>query len=319
MRSEFDFIHHIKEKYGLRHIGDDCAVLPSDAQTDLLVTSDMLAEEVDFRLDWTTPELLGHKALAVSLSDIAAMCGVPNWALLSIGIPEHLWKGDFLDGFYAGWHKLADLYGVELIGGDVSRVAGKLVIDSTVLGKVARGKAILRSGAKPGDGIYVTGSLGGAAVGLRLLESGRRLASDDSPESRLIDRQMAPHPRLDLAPRLNADAGITSMIDISDGLSSDLRHICSASGCGAEIDAVKIPIDPDICVLDTPFDDKIDLALNGGEDFELLFTADPKKFSAPADAEITRIGTVTATVGDIELIRDGERRLLAPGGYLHFG
>ena len=118
---------------------------------------------------------------------------------------------------------------------------------------------------------------------------------------------------------MNADAGITSMIDISDGLSSDLRHICSASGCGAEIDAVKIPIDPDICVLDTPFDDKIDLALNGGEDFELLFTADPKKFSAPADAEITRIGTVTATVGDIELIRDGERRLLAPGGYLHFG
>ena len=319
MRSEFDFIHHIKKKYGLGHIGDDCAVLPYDNEADLLITADMLAEEIDFRLEWTTPELLGHKALAVSLSDIAAMGGRPNWAMLTIGVPEHLWNGDFLDRFYDGWHKLADQHEVELIGGDVSRVADKLVIDSTVIGWVPRGNAILRSGAKPGDGIYVTGSLGGAAAGLRLLESGRRMTDDDSPESRLIDRQLAPRPRLDLAVKLITAAGITAMIDLSDGLSSDLRHICDAIGCGAEIDAAKIPIDPDISSLDTTFDHRLELSLNGGEDFELLFTADPKLFPAPPDASITRIGTVTASVGSIELIRDNQRRPMPPRGYLHFG
>ena len=319
MRSEFDFIHHIKKKYGLRHIGDDCAVLPYNDETDLLVTSDMLAEDIDFRLEWTTPELLGHKALAVSLSDIAAMGGEPSWALLSIGVPEHLWGGDFLDRFYEGWHTLAANHGVYLVGGDVSRVADKLVIDSTVLGQVAGGKAILRSGAKEGHGIYVTGTLGGAAAGLRLLESGIRLTENDSPESRLINRQLSPRPRLEIARELSAAAGITAMIDLSDGLSSDLRHICVASRCGAEIDAAKIPVDPDISILDTTFDDRLDLSLNGGEDFELLFTADPKNFSSPADAEITRIGTVTATVDSIELIREGERRRMPPGGYLHFG
>src|SRR5690606_17411987 len=159
-----------------------CAVLPFDGENDLLITSDLLAEDIDFRLDWTTPELLGHKALAVSLSDIAAMGGEPSWALLSIGVPENLWDGDFLDRFYEGWHFLAHQHGVELIGGDVSRVGDKLVIDSTVLGKVARGKAIPRSGAKVGDAIYVTGSLGGAAAGLRLLESGTRRTGDDRSE-----------------------------------------------------------------------------------------------------------------------------------------
>ena len=132
MKGEFDFIHSLKLKYRLGHIGDDCAVLPNNDQTDLVITSDMLVEDIDFRLDWTTPEFLGHKALAVSLSDIAAMGATPKWAMLSIGIPETLWKTDFLDRFYTGLHDLASQHGVEIIGGDISRVPDKLVVDSTV-------------------------------------------------------------------------------------------------------------------------------------------------------------------------------------------
>src|SRR5213083_2454141 len=118
MRTEFEFIRNIKDKYGLSRIGDDCAVLTQSPGKDLLVTADLLVEDVDFRLEWTTPEFLGHKALAVSLSDIAAMGGTPKWALLSIGVPETLWKTDFLDRFYEGWYGLARKCGVELVGGD---------------------------------------------------------------------------------------------------------------------------------------------------------------------------------------------------------
>src|SRR5215204_747686 len=174
MPSEFEFIRNIKEKYGLRHIGDDCAVLPKDSKTDLIITADMLVEDIDFRIQWTTAEMVGHKALAVSLSDIAAMGGTPKWAMLSIGIPEPLWKGTFVDKFYQGWFGLAKPYHVELVGGDVSRTPDKVVIDSIVGGEVSRGNAIARSGARPGNSIFVTGSLGGAAAGLKLLESGTR-------------------------------------------------------------------------------------------------------------------------------------------------
>jgi len=120
-RSEFEFIQNIKTKFSLTKIGDDCAILPKDDKTDLLVTADLLVEDIDFRLEWTTPELLGHKALAVSLSDIAAMGGDPRWSMLSIGIPERLWNSDFVDRFYDGWFELARKFDVDLVGGDVSR------------------------------------------------------------------------------------------------------------------------------------------------------------------------------------------------------
>src|SRR6187549_4011793 len=136
MVSEFEFIKNIKSRYSLNKIGDDCAVLPKDSETDLLITADLLIEDIDFRLDWTTPELLGRKALGVSLSDIAAMGGKPTSALVSIGVPDELWDSDFLDRFYEGWHAMAGQFGVELIGGDVSRSPDKLVIDSIVLGEV---------------------------------------------------------------------------------------------------------------------------------------------------------------------------------------
>lgn len=318
MQSEFEFIKNIKQRYALERLGDDCSVLPNGPDTDLLVTVDMLVEEVDFRLGWTSPDLLGHKALAVSLSDIAAMGGKPNWAMLSIAVPENLWKVDFLELFYKGWFALAGTFGVELVGGDVSRSPDKLVIDSIVGGEVARGRAIMRSGATPGDSIFVSGTLGGAAGGLRLLQNGlSEPPYHDTGNSGLLFRQRKPHPQIELAMLLQGLNIATSMIDISDGLSSDLAHICDDSGVGAMIDSARLPIDPDLAV-HFPIDECVEMALNGGEDFELLFTASEKSISHLRSGDFTRIGRITANVGIIELDREGKTGILEPKGYRHF-
>ena len=313
---EFDFINNIKKKYSLGLVGDDCAVLPRDVQTDLLVTSDMLIEGIDFRLDWTTPRMLGHKALAVSLSDIAAMGGTPSWALLSIGVPDSLWATDFLDEFYEGWHELARSHDLDLAGGDVSRTTGGFVVDSTVGGFVAKGKAIMRSGSSPGEGIYVSGTLGGAAAGLKQLQEGLRGSSDNLPSMKL--RQLRPHPQVHIAKLMQADGLATSMIDISDGLSSDLAHLCQASNTGARVYADRIPFDPDLLEYTGSFDAALELSLHGGEDFELLFTADPEKIFAGDLEGVTRIGEMTGNPGIIELIRDGTVQILPALGYRHF-
>ena len=319
MVNEFEFINNIKSKYSLDKIGDDCAVLPKDADTDLLLTADLLIEDIDFRLEWTTPEFLGHKALAVSLSDIAAMGGTPKWAMLSIGVSEKLWKTDFLDNFYAGWHKLAEEFGVELVGGDVSRSPDKLVLDSVVGGEVTKGMAILRSGAAVGDAVFISGFIGGAAAGLLQLESGQRFdPMADAATKHLLFRQLQPLPQVRTAKLLQNSRLISSMIDISDGLSSDLGHLVEASGVGGRIELDKIPIDPAITSLDLTEDERLDLALHGGEDFELLMTVGKENFSAMQDLGFHHVGEITANVGFIELI-DGERTsILQPKGYRHF-
>lgn len=317
MRSEFDFIQNIKNKYNLTFVGDDCAVLPKDDKTDMVLTVDMLVEDVDFRLDWTTPEFLGHKALAVSLSDIAAMGAGPKWAMLSIGVPEKIWKTDFIDRFYAGWFALAKQFDVELIGGDVSRSPDKVVIDSISGGDVPKGKAILRSTAKPGERIFVTGTLGAAACGLKLLESGERYneslaASMQDP----ILRQLQPQSKIGVANSLQSLNIATSMIDISDGLASDLKHICKASGVGARLFAEKIPADPNLAMMSS--DQILDFAINGGEDFELLFTTNEKNISSLKTPDFSCIGEITASIGIIELILDGNSEILIPKGFRHF-
>lgn len=313
--NEFEFIKNIKKKYGLDLVGDDCAVLPKDASTDLLISTDMLVEDIDFRLDWTTPELLGNKALAVSLSDVAAMGGTPVWALLSIGIPEALWSAKFLDRFYDGWHELANRHGVKLVGGDISRTPNKLVIDSTVGGSVPTGTSVLRSGAQVGDSIYVTGPLGGAAAGLRLLNQGERLGGSNDL---LLKKQLVPEARVELGPRLRDSGAITSMIDLSDGVSSDLAHICRASNVGSVISANDIPFEGEVMSIAGSVDAMLDLALNGGEDFELLFTAPQEKISQLNFDDIFRIGEITERSGIVELERDSKREVLPPGGYRHF-
>ncbi|MEP6847278.1 MAG: thiamine-phosphate kinase [Acidobacteriota bacterium] len=310
MKSEFEFIQNIKKKYSLNLIGDDCAVLPKDDKTDMVITADMLVEDIDFRLEWTTPEFLGQKALAVSLSDIAAMGAEPKWAMLSIAVPEDSWNGDFVDRFYIGWHKLAREFEVELVGGDISRAPDKLVIDSIVTGEVAKGRAILRSGARAGDALFVSGCLGGAAAGLRILERGIVERTN-----LLVERQLRPFPRLSLSKDLNMNSIVSSMIDISDGLSSDLMHICIASQVGARIDL--LPIDEELGQYFSS-DESFQFALNGGEDFELLFTSRPEKISALENLPAVCIGEITPNVGIIELIHNGKTEILQPKGYRHF-
>jgi thiamine-monophosphate kinase len=315
MRSEFEFIKDIKSRHDLSKVGDDCAVLPKDAQTDLLITSDMLVEGIDFRLNWASPEQIGHKALAVSLSDVAAMGGTPTSAMLSIAVVKNLWKGDFLDDFYEGWHLVAREYGVELIGGDISQTDGPLVIDSTVIAEVPKGLAFLRSGAAPGEAIFVTGTLGRAAGGLRLIDETGPVAL--SQGSHLVKGLLTPVPQLSIAKSLQTRALATSMIDLSDGLSSDLMHLCEASNVGAEIMADLLPIDPALRSFFTD-DECLDMALNGGEDFQLLFTGDPERITVARIPSITRIGTVTPSVGSIELVSGQERKHIEARGYQHF-
>lgn len=327
MKTEFEFIGKLKNKinpaYSKTGIGDDCAVLPKDSKTDLVITADLLIENIDFRLAWTTPEFIGHKSLAVSLSDIAAAGANPVWSMTSIGIPKRIWKTDFVERFYDGYLKLAEKFDVELIGGDVSETPDKIVIDSIVAGETKRGKAVLRSGANPGDLIFVTGELGGAAGGLKLLEEGCRYDSSKSgKQKKLLLRQLQPLPRIEAGLFLSETDSASSMIDLSDGLSSDLMHICRASNVGAKIFADKIPVDKNLKVAADTFSEKINLALNGGEDFELLFTVPEKKIfqfeKRIENRKFSHIGEVTANVAGIELITGDKARLLSPKGFRHF-
>ncbi|MCA1625260.1 MAG: thiamine-phosphate kinase [Acidobacteria bacterium] len=351
MKTEFELIKDIKNKSSaIRNrqsairigIGDDCAVLPKDAKTDLVITTDLLVEDIDFRLDWTIPEFLGHKALAVSLSDIAAMGANPIWAMLSIGIPEKIWKLNFVEKFYDGWFALAAKYKVELIGGDISKTPDKIVIDSIVAGEVKKGKAVLRSTAKPNDLIFVTGKLGGAAAGLQLLENGERWKNSKnlSARQKLLLRQLKPEPQIEIGEILSEKNLATAMIDLSDGLSSDLAHLCRESKVGARIFADKIPLEENFPQKRKGAKNELRINnyklrgeknshsafrtphLDGGEDFELLFTVNPKKIlrlkNALNDFSFTHIGEVTETVEKIELISRERTEILTPGGFRHF-
>ena len=322
MKSEFEFIENIRRRYNLSKIGDDCAVLPKDSKTDLVITTDLLVEDIDFRLDWTTPEFLGHKALAVSLSDVAAMGAKPVWAMLSIGVPQKIWKTDFVEKFYDGWFALAKKYSVQLVGGDVSKTPDKIVIDSIVAGEIKKGKAVLRSGAKVGDLIFVTGELGGAAAGLQLLEKGEK--HEKSKYKNLLLKQLKPNPQTEVGRILGAKNLATSMIDLSDGLTADLNHVCRESKTGAKLFPDKIPDQIDLEKFQSVFSlsEMIEFLLYSGEDYELLFTINPKKKIQVENAlkkhKISLIGEVTASVGIIELIHKNRTEILQPKGFRHF-
>ena len=316
MNSEFQFIRHIKDRYSLKYAGDDCAVLPKDENSDLLFTADLLIEDVDFRLEWAKPADLGHKSLAVSLSDVAAMGGTPQFAALSLGVPRSLWNDNFLEGFYAGWTALAKEYGVELVGGDISS-SDKFVIDSIVLAETPRNKAILRFGAKPGDAIFVSGSLGGAAAGLKLLDGPEKDTKWDENAANLVTKQLRPTPQVDLGKRLMNLGLVTSMIDISDGLSSDLTHICEASGVGAVVDALSLPVHSDIHHCFPNPNAPMEFALNGGEDFELLFTIPEKEINRLVGFPVHKIGTINDSL-KVELYLNDNVQDLLPKGFQHF-
>ena len=262
-------------------IGDDCAVyrIPGSKE-DLVFTTDMLIEEVHFRLSTHKAEEVGHQALARGLSDIAAMGAEPRFCLLSIALPKTASKR-WIDGFYRGLLRLAARTGTVLAGGDLSHAA-RICCDITVCGAVPRNRALLRSGAKPGDRIYVSGALGAAAVALA------------------AGRVHRAEPRLTLGLQLRGKA--SAAMDLSDGLSTDLKRLCVASGVAALLDG-DVPVARGA---------SLEQALHGGEDYELLFTVPARKI-APSDA--TRIGVIIeGKPGDIRF----NGKLLRSGGYDHF-
>lgn len=336
--SEFDFIQHVKrlvaERNGSTHpligIGDDAAVIEQRSGRELVITTDLLVEGIDFKRETTTPFLLGHKALAVSLSDIAAMGARPRWALLSIGVPQQVWQPEFLKQLYEGFLALASRYNVKLIGGDTSRVSDHVVIDSIVVGESGLKRSVLRSGAKVGDQIFVTGSLGGAAAGLRLLDHGARLGNNKLDQEEpchdvesLLLRHLKPEPRVGWGVVLGEQNLPNAMIDLSDGLSSDLNHVCSESSVGALIESVRLPKDPSVVTLSGRRAlDPLALALHGGEDFELLFTMSPDKINKlPAKVDgitVSRIGEVRPGEEGVKIREHSRVWELNAGGWDHF-
>ena len=293
-------------------IGDDAALVRTPGS--LLLTTDVLVEDEDFRLADHPPRLLGRKALNVNLSDIAAMGGRPLHALVGLALPgtvEAKWLDDFMAGFRSAAHQ-AD---VALIGGDLSG-AEKVMISVTVTGSVKF--PVKRSGARPGDSIYVSGTLGDAAGGLRLVEKGG-VSGVVKAVRPLVKAFLDPSPRLELGACLAEGRLASAMIDLSDGLSVDLGHICEESRVGAEVEAPLVPIS---AALDCLARDPLAMALNGGEDYELLFTVRPAKRAAvEALAErfgLTRIGLITPGRRIVLTGPGKNRRPLKARGFEHF-
>ncbi|MDX1763954.1 MAG: thiamine-phosphate kinase [bacterium] len=301
-------------------MGDDCAVIACDGWSDLLVTTDLLIEDVHFDLRWFSLEEVGSKALRVGLSDIAAMGGVPEFAFVSLAVPPSL-VGEGVENLYGGIRETADAYGVTIGGGDLSRSSAGIFVDIMLLGKSDKHQAVLRSGAAPGDRIFVSGTLGDGALALKLLQAGE----EDPEKARLLPRHVRPEPRLALG-RLLATGGqrASAMIDVSDGLSSDLHHICGASGVGARIYEDRLPrseVYRQVC--SRKGEDESALLLHGGEDYELLFTCPPaggeKILSLPLPCPVTEIGEILAPDEGLSIVwADGNGEILEPRGYNHF-
>jgi thiamine-monophosphate kinase len=303
-------------------IGDDCAVLRllpgrrkergEEKEKDTLVTTDFTLEGIHFRRDWHPAESVGHRCLARGLSDIAAMGGEPVAAFLSLALPRELpqsWVGRFARSLIS----LAERYNVTLAGGDTAESPNGVLADIVVVGTTPKGKALLRSGARPGDRIYVSGELGGSAAAVRQMRKKptRKLNPREYP------RHFFPEPRLELGRVLREKGLASAMIDTSDGLSTDLAHICEESGVGAELQAVAIPrasVGKPAREVDLQF------ALHGGEDYELLFTAPRGKRIPPriAGIPVTHIGHVTRQRKIFLRNKGGVRYELEPLGWEHF-
>lgn len=311
---EFALIDRLKELVGEAPegevwVGDDCAVLRAPAGT-IFFTADLLVEGVHFDLELTGPRDLGYKAIAVNGSDVAAMGGTPRRALVSLGVRPSF-DVEWLLELYAGMRECSDELGMAVVGGDISR-SDCLVISVALLGNPAGRRVVERKGARPGDFVCVTGTLGAAAAGLRLLRAGNRERQD------LIQAHLRPKARVPEAEVLRRFLP-SAMIDISDGFAADLGHLLDASRVGAEIDGDSLPIfDVTGLSLDR---DPMALALNGGEDYELCFTIDPGRFEEAAEKVRTSTGTDVTKVGAIVedaatrtiTIEGAEQRLEAKG------
>ncbi|MEW6727614.1 MAG: thiamine-phosphate kinase [Bacillota bacterium] len=305
----------------IKGIGDDAAVLRLGGRT-LLVTTDMLVEGVHFDTAYAGWRDLGHKALAVNVSDIAAMGGCPLWAVIALGLPPST-EVEGIDEFYAGLLESAGRWGVSLAGGDTVRSPQAVVINLTVIGEAAPEGVLYRSGARPGDRIGVTGPLGASGAGLHLLQhpvSNLPPAIADT----LRKAHLRPEPRLAAGAILAGSGCVTAAADLSDGLAVDLGHICDASGVGCVVKAAALPVAPAAAELARVTGmDPMEWVLYGGEDYELLFTASPETggelegLMTEAGLSCCWIGKITADGRRLLQTPDGLREL-RPGGYSHF-
>jgi thiamine-monophosphate kinase len=313
-------------------IGDDTCVWSPAPGFDLLATADLLIEKNHFSLKTTTPWQLGAKALAASLSDIAAKGGLPRFHLVSLSIPRRNGRKEldsrFFDELYAGMQAWGSAYGSVLAGGDTTASPGPLVVDVMCLGEVERGRAILRSGARPGDLLLATGTLGDSGAGLACLQASSRLRRRLDPGAfRLLTRRhLAPRPRTLAGRWLCRHRAATASIDVSDGLSSEIHHLAEMSGVGFEVFAEQVPLSTAARSVAPVLGRKaLDWALSGGEDYELLFTVPPAKAKLVL-RELTReTGTPVAVLGralpksrGVTWVEGRKRRPLKARGYDHF-
>jgi thiamine-monophosphate kinase len=314
---EFGLIKHLTKTVELKHtssvkgIGDDAAVIEFEQGKQTVVTTDMLVEGVHFNLAYAPLKHLGYKAVAVNLSDIAAMNAVPRQITVSIALSNRF-SVDAVEELYLGIFIACEKYGIDLIGGDTTSSQSGLVISVTAIGEVEKGKAVYRDTAKEGDLLVVSGDLGGAYMGLQLLEREFRIFKDDpkiQPDLEgndyILERQLKPEARTDIVTLLKAlEVQPTSMIDISDGLASEILHICNQSGLGCRLYEEKIPIDPMTFERAREFNlDPTVCALNGGEDYELLFTIKQEDFNKiKANPNLTVIGHMTDKSSGSQLV-----------------
>lgn len=327
---EFGLIERIKKLVPkasddnvLLGIGDDTAVIKITAQMWLLATCDIQIEDTHFRINHGSHYQFGRRAMTVNLSDIASMGGRPTYALVSAGLPSHMEVGDF-DNLFKGMNDALAEHSAFIVGGNLAHTSDKLIIDVFLLGEVSPDQILLRRGAKTGDRVFVTGTLGASTVGFHVLEN----YGEDYPEefAHLVRSHLEPVARVETGTEIAKSGYATSMIDISDGLAGDLKHICDESNVGAEILEKNIPLPGKIEKLSIS-KSKLDLALHGGEDYELLFTMRSdtpsqtiEKIAARTRIKISEIGKIISKEEGFNIINEENQRLqLQPKGWDHFG
>ena len=323
-RGEREIIAGIRQKAAgrpdglLAGIGDDCALFCTGEGLVNLVTTDSMVEGVHFDLAWHPAHSLGRKAAAVNISDIAAMGGVPRYALLSLGLTastQESWLAEFMAGFFS----MLDEHRVCLIGGDTVQTGKELMLSVTVLGEGQRERLLCRSGARVGDLVLVSGFLGEAAAGLPLCRQGRQA---EACWQRLVAAHLDPVPQVALGRTLAESGLVHAMMDLSDGLATDLAHICAESGVGAEVVAADLPLSGQLLeAAESCCHSALDWALSGGEDYQLLFTAPPDALPAlarlPGGASLRPVGRIVAGRG--VFLQDGcGQREISYAGYEHF-
>jgi len=334
---EFGLIHAIRKLSARRSddvvigIGDDAAALRSSPAALLLATTDMLIEGVHFDLSYTDFYSLGWKSAAVNLSDIAAMGGIPRFCLTSLAIPPHI-SVEQITEFYRGFNALLRTHKTILAGGDTCSSLSGLVISVTVLGEAKRKKVLPRSGARRGDKIFVTGTLGDSAAGmefLRLRNSRGRTTRNKSPNiqtlkspiAELVEKHLRPVPRVEWGKTIALAGCASAMIDISDGLSSDLIHLCEESGVGAHLFPDAVPLSESLQKSSSQLSEPpLHYALSGGEDYELLFTVPPARMKAleSLNIPVAEIGVITTGKKTYLVDSAGDKTSLRPTGYNHF-